>query len=72
MYEKKEIDISRRKFLQASIAGLTLAGLPDWFANEAIAAEYERPLAKQKRFGPNDQINLGLIGPGGSRGEVRA
>jgi len=71
LYEKKEIDISRRKFLQASIAGLTLAGLPDWFANEAIAAEYERPVARQKKFGPNDQINFGLIGAGGSRGGYR-
>src|SRR2546423_1311488 len=71
LYEKKELDISRRKFLQVSVAGLALAGLPDWVANEAVAAEYERPLAKQKKFGPNDQINFGLIGAGGSRGGYR-
>ena len=61
-------DLSRRKFMAGTLAGLAAAGAPEWFLNEEAAA-----LAAQtpKQFGPNDQINLGLIGAGGSKGGFR-
>ncbi|MFO1500021.1 MAG: Gfo/Idh/MocA family oxidoreductase [Verrucomicrobiota bacterium] len=47
---------SRRAFLKLStVAGLGLA-LPHWSFGQG---------AGQKRFGPNDQVNLGIIGLGG-------
>ena len=52
-------EITRRNFLRAGVAGATAAGLPSWFTAEAEAAT-----PAQRRFGPNDVINLGLIGCG--------
>lgn len=64
-------EISRRKFLTGTAVGLAAAGLPKWFAQEAEAAEAETEFARQKRFGPNDQIQIACIGPGGSKGGFR-
>ncbi len=55
--------ISRRKFLGTAAAGVALAAVPDWFAARA-----EARASGSKMFGPNDQINVGVIGCGGSRG----
>lgn len=57
-------DLTRRAFLGRSAAGISLATVPAWYAQEAIAAE-------DKKFGPNDQIQLAVIGPGGSKGGYR-
>lgn len=57
--------ISRRAFLGTVAAGAALAALPDWFLNKAEASP------KRRTFGPNDTINVGVIGPGGSRGGYR-
>lgn len=63
--------ISRREFLTASAAGVALASVPDWFA-KANAADKKLTMAgRRKKFGPNDQINVGVIGPGGSKGGYR-
>ena len=35
----KRNNFSRRDFLTRSLAGLAVAGLPEWFAEEAQAAE---------------------------------
>jgi predicted dehydrogenase len=67
----KDSDISRRDFMTRALAGLTLAGLPAWFAEEAVAAEKARIAAATRKIGPNDRINFACIGPGGSRGGFR-
>ena len=57
------LSVSRRKFIQGSMAGLAVAGLPVWFSKSAEASS--------RKFGPNDTIQFGVIGPGGSRGGYR-
>jgi predicted dehydrogenase len=63
--------MSRRQFLAASAAGAALASLPTWFSARAEAAAAEEASARPSKFGPNDQINIAVIGPGGSRGGFR-
>lgn len=60
--------ISRRKFLAGTVAGVALATVPDWFAKNAQAAGMEMKLRSGRKIGPNDTINIGVIGPGGSKG----
>jgi predicted dehydrogenase len=64
-------DISRRSFLAKAFTAMAVAGVPEWYIKEAVAAERERIADEPKKFGPNDQINIGLIGAGGSRGGFR-
>ena len=68
---RTETSVSRRGFLAASVAGLTAAGLPDWFAAEAMASEIESQARRPRRIGPNDRIRVAVVGPGGSRGGFR-
>lgn len=75
MSDKIDLEISRRKFLAGSLAGLAAAGIPSWFAKSADASS-EDYFGKSKpkpvrNFGPNDLINVAVIGPGGSRGGYR-
>jgi predicted dehydrogenase len=63
--------LSRRDFLVRSLAGVSVATLPAWYAQDAIAAEGEQAAGRPKRLGPNDRINVACIGPGGSRGGFR-
>lgn len=50
--------------------GAAVAALPTWFVNQSFAMEND--LAPQrKKFGPNDTINIGVIGTGGPRGGYR-
>ncbi len=59
-------NLSRRGFLARSMAGLTLgAGLPAWFAREALAAEEEKAARAKKPVSPNNEIVMGAIGTGG-------
>ncbi len=56
-------NLSRRGFLQRSLAGLTVgAGLPAWYAREVLAAEQEK--AEPKKPAANEMLNLGIIGTG--------
>jgi predicted dehydrogenase len=66
-------NLSRRGFLQRSLGGLAAAGLPLWFAKDMLA-ETEQDKAKLNQPpGPNDRINMGLIGCGGQgRGDMNA
>jgi predicted dehydrogenase len=64
-------EITRRDFLARSVAGLSLASLPAWYAREAIAAEGERAAGQPARVRANDRINIACIGTGGSRGGFR-
>jgi len=63
--------ISRRKFLAGTAAGVAMTALPGWFAKEAQASNLAMGLRGGKKFGPNDQINAAVIGPGGSKGGYR-
>jgi predicted dehydrogenase len=57
--------LSRRGFLQRSVAGLAAVGLPVWYAKELVA-DAEQDQAKQKQpVQPNDNIVMGHIGCGG-------
>ncbi|HET6455100.1 MAG TPA: Gfo/Idh/MocA family oxidoreductase [Armatimonadota bacterium] len=56
--------VSRRKFIQGSMAGMAVAGLPVWFSDSAEASS-------GRKIGPNDTIQFGVIGPGGSKGGYR-
>jgi predicted dehydrogenase len=55
--------LSRRGFLQRSLATLALAGVPAWYAREVLAFEQESA-SRAKKIGPNDRIQLGVIGSG--------
>jgi predicted dehydrogenase len=55
--------LSRRGFLQRSVAGLAGAGLPLWFAEE-LAANAEQDQTKQTPA-PSNTLAMGLIGCGG-------
>jgi predicted dehydrogenase len=59
--------LSRRGFLDRSLAALTMAGLPFWYAREVLADDEEKNAAanKLKKSGPNDQIVMAAIGVGG-------
>ncbi|MBW3624030.1 MAG: Gfo/Idh/MocA family oxidoreductase [Armatimonadetes bacterium] len=64
-------ETTRREFLTRSLAGLAVAGLPAWYAEDTLAAEKERASNQPRRIGPNDRIVVGGIGMGGSRGGFR-
>ncbi|HUV04491.1 MAG TPA: Gfo/Idh/MocA family oxidoreductase [Armatimonadota bacterium] len=68
MHRGEELETSRRKFLAGSLAGMAAVGLPSWFAKSAEAAEKEHIAGSPKKIGPNDTIQLAVIGPGGSKG----
>ena len=59
--------MSRRGFLDRSLAALTISGIPLWYAREVLAEQQERGVVteKAKRAGPNDQIVMAAIGVGG-------
>jgi predicted dehydrogenase len=71
MQDNKRNGLSRRDFLAASMIGLSLAGLPDWFVKRALAAENEIRAGYPRKFGANDTIQVAGIGIGGSRGGYR-
>ena len=59
-------NLSRRGFIDRSTAAMIGAGLPAWFAREALADDAEKKAAEaRKKVGPNDEIVVGLIGSGG-------
>ena len=59
-------NLSRRGFIDRSTAALIAAGLPAWFAREAVADDEAKKVADARRkVGPNDEIAIGLIGSGG-------
>jgi predicted dehydrogenase len=62
-------NLSRRGFLQRSLAGLTVgAGLPVWFAREVLADEEKQATSAKRRVAANDRILIGAIGIGSPGG----
>ncbi len=57
-------NLSRRGFLQRSLAGLAAAGIPAWYAREVLAAEEQQAAAARKPAAANDRITMGVIGVG--------
>ena len=58
--------LSRRGFIERLTAALLAAGVPAWYARQAVADDQEKKAADSRRkIGPNDQIAIGLIGSGG-------
>ena len=59
--------LSRRGFLDRSLAALTLSGIPLWYAREVLAEQeqHNAQADKAKKAGPNDQIVMAAIGVGG-------
>jgi hypothetical protein len=58
--------LSRRGFLDRSLAALSIGGLPLWYARDVLAEFQDREAAeKAKKAGPNDQIVMAAIGVGG-------
>jgi predicted dehydrogenase len=68
--------LSRRGFLQRSLAGLAGAGLPVWFGNELLANAEAVQAQQQQPVQANDSIVMGHIGCGGQgrhiAGQARA
>jgi len=60
--------MTRRDFLARSAAGITVATLPAWFAEQSRAAAEEIGSQVPGGGGKNDTIQIGVIGPGGSKG----
>ncbi len=54
--------LSRRGFVQRSIASLMATGLPAWYARQVVASANEGP---SRRVAPTESLQLGLIGCGG-------
>jgi len=64
-------EISRRRFLSNSMTAASIAALPAWYAKDAAAATNEHLASFKTRYMANDQINVAIIGPGGSKGGYR-
>src|SRR6267142_2715841 len=64
-------NLSRRGFMRQSLAALTAAGLPTWYATEVFAAQ-EKAGAANKQPGANGKLNMGFIGIGSPQSRNRA
>ena len=56
-------NLSRRGFMNRSVAGLTAAGLPLWYATEVFGAQ-EKKAGENKAVGANEKLNVAVIGVG--------
>jgi len=63
-------NLSRRGFMANSLAGLTAAGLPLWYAREVHGAEEATRLVKAKKAG--EKLNMGFVGIGSPSSRARA
>jgi predicted dehydrogenase len=56
--------LSRRGFIQRSLAGLAGTGLPVWFAKDVVAAAEIEQARQQQQVQPSNTIIMGHIGSG--------
>jgi predicted dehydrogenase len=56
-------NLSRRGFMQRSLAGMAALGLPAWYARETFA--FEEEAAAEEKKAAADKLVMGLIGCGG-------
>jgi predicted dehydrogenase len=56
--------VSRRRLIGTALGTLAVAGLPAWYAKEYLSKARRYETGARKAFGPNDQIEMGLIGAG--------
>ncbi|HJZ55106.1 MAG TPA: Gfo/Idh/MocA family oxidoreductase [Gemmataceae bacterium] len=57
-------NLSRRGFMRQSLAGLSAAGLPGWYAEQLFAAQEKTAAGAAKKPGANGRLNVGVIGVG--------
>ncbi len=57
--------LSRRGFIDRSVATLVAAGLPLWYARQVVAQEVQKSAEAKKPVAANDKLRLGQIGCGG-------
>ena len=57
-------NLSRRGFMHRSLAGLTAAGLPLWYAREVHGADEAQKAAGAKAPAANGKLNVGWVGIG--------
>src|SRR5579885_19704 len=62
-------NLSRRGFLQRSLAAMAVSGVPAWYAREVLAAEEGK---KEKKVAANDRLVMGAIGIGSPQSRGRA
>lgn len=60
-------NLSRRGFMQRSLAAMAATGVPAWFGREVLA---EEEAAKNKAAAPSSRINIGLIACGSRMGQL--
>jgi len=65
-------NLSRRGFMSRSIAGMTAAGLPLWYATQLHGAEDATRAAVAKKVAANDKHNFGYIGIGSPQSRAYA
>ena len=65
-------NLSRRGFMQQSLAAMTAAGLPLWYARETFAADEDKRAKDKKEPSPSDRTVLGVIGIGSPQSRGRA
>ena len=58
-------NLSRRGFMNRSLAGLAASGLPGWYAGQVFGAA-ETAAADDKAVGANEKLQMGVIGVGPS------
>ncbi|OWK45020.1 Gfo/Idh/MocA family protein [Fimbriiglobus ruber] len=60
-------NLSRRGFMRQSLAGMTAAGLPLWYARDVHGAEETARAAAAKPVAANGKLNFGWIGIGSAQ-----
>ncbi len=65
-------NLSRRGFVQGSLAAMAAAGLPAWYAKEVCAAAEARAADDKKAADSTDKIVMGAIGIGSPQSRGRA